>query len=281
MKIEQAIKPYTAILHLLRCPRCFAALHITGGSLLCANGHCYDVSTRGTLNFAPDAKQSKYDKTLFESRTSVLENGFYDGLMEIIKQLLAAHAPKNQTILDAGCGEGYYSARLQTHYAAFGQRPNCFGVDLSKDAIALAAKRGVPPLFFVADLAKLPFCDASADVILNILSPAHYAEFARVLKPNGVLIKIAPGDAYLCELRAGLNASKHSSGPVRTHFEANNDVINMQEYKATLPINAGQRVDFATMTPLTFGIDATKADLSAVNEITLDFHIMTGRPKNK
>ena len=67
------------LLHALQCPRCGGAFALTEQSLICENGHCYDLSRRGYVNLAPDHRQSgdKYDETLFESRGRVFAGGFY------------------------------------------------------------------------------------------------------------------------------------------------------------------------------------------------------------
>ena len=50
-------------------------------------------------------------------------------------------------------------------------------------------------------MANCPFQDEQFDVILNILSPANYAEFTRLLKPGGLFVKVVPESGYLKELR--------------------------------------------------------------------------------
>ena len=56
-------------------------------------------------------------------------------------------------------------------------------------------------LYFVADLAHLPFKDGSIDVIVNILSPINYKDFKRVLSDDGLVYKVIPETGYLKELR--------------------------------------------------------------------------------
>ena len=76
------------------------------------------------------------------------------------------------------------------------------GIDLAKEGIATAAKEHPGNIWCVADLANCPFEDGAFDTILNILSPANYAEFTRLLKPDGLFIKVVPEKGYLKELRA-------------------------------------------------------------------------------
>ncbi|RBO11051.1 methyltransferase domain-containing protein, partial [Pantoea sp. 3_1284] len=83
------------------------------------------------------------------------------------------------------------------------------GIDLAKEGIAAASKAYPDIIWSVADLAAMPFADAQVDAILNILSPANYAEFSRLLKPGGVVMKVVPESGYLLELREAFYDGKH------------------------------------------------------------------------
>ena len=72
-----------------------------------------------------------------------------------------------------------------------------YGLDNSKDAIELAVKEDKLNPYMVANLANLPFKDGSVSCILNILTPANYEEFFRVLGDDGYLIKIIPNAKLL------------------------------------------------------------------------------------
>ena len=63
----------------------------------------------------------------------------------------------------------------------------CYAFDLSKESVQLAAKSDASwkVNWFVGDLAHLPIQSKSMDVILDIFSPANYAEFERVLRMKG------------------------------------------------------------------------------------------------
>ena len=54
----------------------------------------------------------------------------------------------------------------------------------------------------IANLSNLPFRDNSVSCILNILTPANYTEFFRVLGKDGYLIKVIPNAEYLKEIRS-------------------------------------------------------------------------------
>ena len=167
-----------------RCPKCSAPLSLSGQSLLCENGHCFDIAKKGYVNLALGRGGSiHYDKALFESRGIILKAGLYGHILAAASEALLETAPKR--ILDAGCGEGYYARAL----AAAGAEVYAF--DLSKDAVALAAEGGTPVKLMVADMTAIPLLSGSMDAILDAFSPAHYGEYERVLKKGGRIVNIS------------------------------------------------------------------------------------------
>jgi ubiquinone/menaquinone biosynthesis C-methylase UbiE len=98
---------------------------------------------------------------------------------------------RGAAVLEVGSGRGGGASFLtRTH------RPASYtGADYSPQAVALCQQRhaGVPDLkFAVGDAEKLPFADASFDVVVNVESSHCYghvdrffAEVARVLRPGG------------------------------------------------------------------------------------------------
>ena len=106
----------------------------------------------------------------------------------------------NFAILDAGCGEGYYTDyisrnRLITNSSLI------YGIDISREGIKSASKRNSNILFAVAGIYNLPVVERSVDTILNIFAPFNADEFARVLKYNGIIISVTPGAHHLYELK--------------------------------------------------------------------------------
>jgi len=101
-------------------------------------------------------------------------------------------------VLDAGCGEGWYTAHFAAALADFA--PEIGGVDISRDALRQAAKRGLQHLA-VASTAKLPVASDSCHAVLNIFSPPELGEFHRVLAPGGVLIRALPMANHLLGLK--------------------------------------------------------------------------------
>ena len=255
---------------LLRCPVCGTAFSQRGMSLCCDNGHTFDTSRKGYVNFAPNAAPSRYDLTLFEARRRILEAGFYDAVIEAI----AAATPKDaETLLDAGCGDGTFTKAIA--------RKTTVGIDLSKDAIRLAARGGGPILWAVGDLTRLPICGASVDVIANLFSPAHYAEFARVLKPDGVLLKLVPQEGYLREIRAlageRLRHETYFNEAVVSHLAERFHIMDRIRITRTFALDGKQAEDFLLMTPLTFGLETGSIQASELPEITIDTELLIAK----
>lgn len=99
-------------------------------------------------------------------------------------------------VLDAACGSGYGSAKLAARGAS-----SVVGVDISERALGHArATYHHPNLRYLqADVTKLPFEDASVDVVTSFETIEHVdiaegalAELTRVLIPNGILVVSTP-----------------------------------------------------------------------------------------
>lgn len=149
------------------CPVCSRPLSLQGTSLMCKRKHCFDLSKYGYVNLAPQAKQSKaYDRQSFEHRQTILEHGFYNHILEALAALLE-QTPRAKAILDAGCGEGFYSRRLEQRTGL-----EFLAFDLSRDSIQLAAKSDEAHRvkWFVGDLTHLPLKDHSIDCVLDLFT---------------------------------------------------------------------------------------------------------------
>lgn len=106
------------------------------------------------------------------------------------------------TIVEAGCGEGYYIGGLARALGA----PCCFiGVDVSKDAVRLAARAHREVCFLVNDIKhRITVADRGVDVLLDVFAPRNPGEFARIVREGGLLMVAIPQDDHLRELRERL-----------------------------------------------------------------------------
>lgn len=182
----------------LACPVCQQALSAAGTSWRCPAHHSFDVARQGYLNLLlaqhRKSRQPGDDKAMVSARTRFLERGLYQPIREAVIAQTQALAPA--TVLDLGCGEGYYTSGL----VAEGRE--VFGLDLSKEAILAACRRSREVCWLVAGSAHLPFTDQSLDLVVVMFCEPHAAEIARVLKPDSHLLLVTPGNAHLASLRA-------------------------------------------------------------------------------
>jgi len=261
------------------CPICQENLTLVENSLKCNNRHSFDLAKFGYVNLSPQIKQSaNYDKENFQNRQQILESGFYQAILEDISDLLAAN-PSAKTVLDIGCGEGFYSRKLQESHPD----KTFYAFDISKDSVQIAAKSepNWAVNWFVSDLARLPIKDASMDILLDIFSPANYGEFRRVLSKDGILIKVIPTKNHLKEIRQKvqdqLTNKDYSNQDIKNHFQNNFTILSSKTTSLTKPITAEQLQALLSMTPLLFHIDQSKIDWSQLTEITIEAEILVGK----
>ena len=260
------------------CPICQENLTLLETSLKCCNRHSFDLAKFGYVNLAPQIKQSaNYDKENFQNRQQILEAGFYQAILEGVSDLLATN-PSAKTVLDIGCGEGFYSRKLQESYS----EKTFYAFDISKDSVQIAAKSepNWAVNWFVGDLARLPIKDASMDILLDIFSPANYGEFRRVLSKDGILIKVIPTENHLKEIRQKvqdqLTNKDYSNQDIKEHFQEHFTILSSQTASLTKTITAEQLQALLSMTPLLFHIDQSKIDWSQLTEITIEAEILVG-----
>lgn len=108
------------------------------------------------------------------------------------------------TILEIGCGAGWFIEEIFNKYSAAGYRPNVVALEASKSQLRFAAQRiaknGLDPIVPVLGNAEaLPFADGSfdvvscCDVLVQVRNPARaIQEVRRVLKPGGSAYFLAP-----------------------------------------------------------------------------------------
>lgn len=271
-KRAQSIKQIQQAIEIFVCPLCKQQVTMSDeGKMSCPSNHSFDVAKQGYIYLLGRPMQSMYSKELFESRHAVIESGLYDTMQQTIAGEINM---KNPVLLDTGCGEGSHLHRIcQQLDGAVG-----VGVDIAKEGILAAAKFYNDEIWCVGDLANSPYQESSFDAILNILSPANYDEFKRLLKPGGKLIKVVPQENYLKELRvqAFEDSEKESYSNEQTveRFKASFKQVEVKRVTQTLPLEKPLVQKLLEMTPMGWHIEH-KENIE-LQQITIDLDILIG-----
>lgn len=281
----------------------FAGQTRRGGFYKCVHNHSFDMARAGYVNLLPSQfKHSKNpgdQKQMVMARTAFLNSGAYKGVLQALYEAVKVYisdisrdAPSTgQTdttslnIVDAGCGEGYYTVGLAEKLA---QEPgddsfSIFGYDISKEAVTAAAKRGKGISWAVATTARMPVITRTADMVLCLFGFPVWSEFDRVLKPGGQIVFIDAGADHLIELRERMYDTVYRKQAVsRTYpgFEC----TSARRYKIPLEkLSSEQIADLIKMTPHYYRMNKDKFNLLTSHPpkcVTLDFCVSRYSRKN-
>lgn len=247
---EETVTMYDSV---FKCPSCHNRLQTATAegakSYRCSNNHNFDMAKEGYLNLLlAQHKRSRNpgdSDDMIRSRQRFLNGGYYQTLADaIVKQV--GIGPDNQRVLDMGCGEGYYMDQLR-------QRSDTLqltGIDISKTAVRLAAKRKMNAQLAVDSAFSMPLHSDSIDCAISIFSPVSAKDTARVLVPGGSLIMVGPGEQHL----SGLTAHIYSD---RVPHQGNNlddslgdfSLQETLEIKDSITITGPDILDLLKMTP--------------------------------
>lgn len=264
----------------LKCPIC-SSLFTFGSnnkSLACGSGHNFDMAKQGYVNFCGGSMGKLYEnKELFRARRNIYEAGFFKGVEEAVREGLKELFPEGGgTVVEAGCGEGSLLSFLQRE----NPQNRYIGLDISKSAVKMAAQQNGQVSWLVADICKMPLKDSSADCIIDMLTPANYGEFHRILKPGGYIIKIIPNDGYLTELRQKLGKKAYEDKEVDKFFSRHFKLISQKQVRYSFICGPLVQEDIYVMTPMSGKMDGV-AGREKVDSVTMDLSILTGRKEQE
>lgn len=189
----------------LICPICKEKLELKSNAYSCANNHCFDKSKSGYVNLllSQVSKDKRHgdDKLMVLARNSFLEKGYYKPLLDLIVSLISGYAKSGCKIVDAGCGEGFYTNNIYRKLNNENKKISVTGIDISKNAIDFLAKRNKELELAVASVFNMPIADNSCDIVLSVFAPTSYSEFLRILKKDAVLIEVYPLERHLMALK--------------------------------------------------------------------------------
>jgi 23S rRNA (guanine745-N1)-methyltransferase len=186
---------------MLLCPvrDCHLPLVREDRRLVCSRGHSFDVARSGYINLLQSqdrrSKQPGDTPAAVAGRRRLHDLGVTAPLLSAIAKIL--EPGKEDTVLDAGCGEGFYLGEL-ARQAGF----TAHGVDISIYAVDAAARRYPECEWIVANADRfVPYADRSFSIVQSITARMNASEFRRVLRDNGRLLIAVPSPEDLIELR--------------------------------------------------------------------------------
>ena len=192
---------------LLRCPCCKEVLTKENRSYVCANQHNFDIAKAGYVNLLlannKGAKNPGDSKEMCAARSMFFSGDYYKVLREKLDQVLLDLMQNKglKSIVDVGCGEGYYTNSIYHSLKKNDIQVEMAGFDISKFALHYASKAQKEMVYGVASLYELPLMDQSVDVLLDIFAPVSMDEFKRVLKPEAYLLMVIPAKRHLMGLK--------------------------------------------------------------------------------
>lgn len=263
---------------ILKCPVCDLPLIRQGSSYQCENGHSFDVAKEGYVNLLlSNQKKSKLpgdNADMMRHRRQFLQQGYYEPLAQNVASeldaVLCSGASEQAHLLDNGCGEGYYTNLIRQHLSC---SVDCYGVDISKDAIRYAAKRYADTNFVVGSVAHLPVMDNSVACLVNIFAPDNVTEFQRVLKAGGYLLIVTPTANHLRQLREMIyNKVRPYGASLGTDFGQHFRRIKQHDLSYQVHIDTKQDIEHLfKMTPFYWSTPTQKqAQILAVEQMDMD-----------
>lgn len=253
----------------LACPLDGHDLLRDGNSWRCGSGHSFDVARQGYVHLLPVQKKRSRDpgdsKDMVAARQRFLNVGFYDVISDAVNRTLADRLQGRGMVrlLDAGCGEGYYTRRLAESLSER-QEVAVVGLDISKWAVLAAAKQEKQMSWVVGSNANLPVLPGTLDAILCLFGFPVYGEFHRVLKSGGLVCQVDAGPDHLRELREIIYPELKPEKPRSEAAPEGFKLIASEQVRYPLTLT-GQEViaDLLAMTPHLYRASAEGRDRAA------------------
>lgn len=264
------------------CPKCKLPLEKNKGAYKCAQNHSYDIASQGYVNLLLGNKStSKHgdNKIMINARRAFLSSGHYAPIItevsKILSSLVKTDAPR---ILDAGCGEGYYTAGILDSLGVdHGIRAEIYGIDVSKEAVVKAAATYKKPHFSVSSVNALPFEDGAFDAVISLFAPLSENEFSRVLSKNGALITVSPSPRHLFGMKEIVYDTPYEN-PLSTFsptlFRRSDEYV----FESEMTLDSSEDIlALFTMTPYCYNTGSVGRErIAAANSLTTEIGFVFG-----
>lgn len=277
---------------LLTCPICGENLQKESESKVykCEQNHSYDIAKQGYVNLLiSNMKRSKNpgdSKDMVLARVDFLRRGFYKKISHKINEVICEYFKDSEekiNVLDVGCGEGYYLTNLKEAIKINNIEADFYGMDVSKEAVKYASRSEKECLFVVGNNYHIPAKDNSVDCILSVFSPIDIDEINRVLKKDGIFVRVLPRTNHLIELRNIIYSVVNLNEKVYKPDSEKDDYIKEVNVTYDLDLNNEEFTSLLKMTPHYWkSTPENKEKLEEYKDlsITVDMRIGVFRKKN-
>ena len=242
----------------LLCPVCGEKLNKVDRAWLCPSRHSFDIARQGYVNLLTVQQKHSLNpgdtREQVLSRRSFLEAGYYAPILETLTET-AKELGITGPILDVGCGEGYYSARLARTLDA-----ELVGLDISKEAVRCAAAKYKGPTWLTATAAHIPVEKGSAQLVTSLFALTLPDEFSRVLRDEGYYFQVLACQDHLLGLKSviypELNLKEKDSVPELPGFA----LVKSVPIRFSFTVEDEQIRNLFSMTPHVFRIGKEGAE---------------------
>ena len=285
----------------LRCPVCGLPLSRVGTALRCRAGrHSFDIARDGHVSLLAGSRPISGDTAdMVRARQRFLAAGHYEPLRRAVVDLAVehlaevarrapdpAHAAEQPTVIDAGCGTGWYLSGVLDRDA----QARAVGLDASPRALHAAVRDGDRDhpgrlAGVVCDLfVGIPVADAVADVVLSVFAPRNPLEFHRILRPDGLLVVARPTSDHLAELVGGLpgavGVDPDKEQRLHDQLAPGFTPVTTRRVRAVLDLPPADAQDLVRMTPSARHVDAEELRTAALpDHVTVSVLVTAFRPR--
>lgn len=249
------------------CPICGKPLTKGEREYGCPARHSFDIARQGYVNLLTvQQKKSLHPGDTREqvlSRRAFLEGGFYAPIAEALCEMAKELGAKGP-ILDVGCGEGYYCTKLAKTLNA-----ELTGLDISKEAVRVAAGKYKDAAWLCATAAHIPVPDKSVRTLTSLFALTLPEEFSRILADDGLYIQVLAAQDHLLGLKGiiypELLLKEKDSVPEISGFE----LVKSVPIRFTFTVEGEQVQNLLSMTPHVYRISKEgAARLAATEKLT-------------
>ena len=238
--------------------------------------HSFDIARQGYVHLVKSDKMHSKNpgdtKLMVDSRREFLSAGYYDIFSDKLCELCERYSLGNTAaplILDCGCGEGYYTAKMKSRLPS----SEIAAFDISKLAVKAAAGKYKDISFAVASVFSIPIADESVDILTDIFSPLAESEFRRVLKKGGIFIYAVPGERHLWGMKKILYEHPYENEHKDTSYEGFT-LIDRVSVKGEIQLESSEQImNLFSMTPYYWktGIDDVNR-LKSCDRLSTEIH---------